>query len=113
MLGEVQGENLAKRSDFPCSGAASLFSDQMRESLGLSSIVGGGYCLRETVHGLEGPVSAKKRSRSPPEHKEGFDGGDTHCPGDMEFRETITGRLGLSLRQERTYIFLILSLSYF
>lgn len=31
----------------------------------------------------------------------------------MEFRKTITGRLGLSLRQERTHIFLILTLSYF
>lgn len=37
----------------------------MRESLRLSSIVGGGYCLREKVHGLERPLSAKRRSRFP------------------------------------------------
>lgn len=38
-----------------------------------------------------------REGRHPPQYKKraSVDGGDTYCPGDMEFQETITGRLGL------------------
>lgn len=69
----------------------------MREPLGLSATVGCGFCLRESLHGLERPVSAKRKSKFPSTKRGASGGGDTHCPGDMEFQETIAGRLGLSV----------------